>query len=63
MTPHIEGYLPCPLVETWYFLQPFVEAEGGKDELRQHVTRGPFVVPRNGGLHLLLGKTPYGLAN
>jgi len=33
MTPRVEGYLPCLLVEGKKFLQPCVEVEGGKDEL------------------------------
>jgi hypothetical protein len=40
MTPHTEGYLPCPLAEGKDLLQPFVEVEGGKDELKQQAVGG-----------------------
>jgi len=50
-TPHGEGFLPCSLAEGKYLLQPCVEVEKEKDDLRQNTIKGPFVVPNSDGSH------------
>jgi hypothetical protein len=54
MSPHVEGYLPFPLVEGKYLLQPCVEGEGERMSEDNRLPRGPllsqklmdFILPR-----------------
>jgi hypothetical protein len=47
----VRGTFHAPLWRGKDLLQPCVEVEGEKDELRQQVVGGPFVVPKIDGSH------------